>query len=129
MEEGLNKRKVLIIDDDVGILFTLKMRLEYFGYRVITVNNSLEGIFTAGQEKPDIILLDIKMPGLDGKDIFESINLISPLSTIIFITAYDEEILNMKDIRRPYYIMRKPLSIDMLNEFIKKAIKNQNSER
>ncbi len=128
MEKEISKRKVLIIDDDGGILFTLKMRLEYFGYYVITANNSTQGILFAGMEKPDIVLLDIKMPGLDGTSIYESINIVSPSSTIIFITAYDEEILKMENIRKPYHIMRKPLSVPVLNEFIKRAIKKRYGE-
>ncbi len=128
MEERLPKRKVLIIDDDKGILFTLEMRLEYFGYHVITANNSAEGIFIAGREKPEVVLLDIKMPGSDGTHVFESINLVSPASTVIFITAYDEEIMKLENIGKPCYIMRKPLSAPLLNEFIKKAIKKQYGE-
>jgi DNA-binding response OmpR family regulator len=128
MEEKSPNRKVLIIDDDKGILFTLKMRLEFYGYQVITANNSAEGIFLAGVEKPDIVLLDIKMPGSDGTYAFESINLVSPSSTIIFITAYDEEVLKIRDKRIPCHIMRKPLSIQVLNEIIKKAIRKQSGD-
>lgn len=128
MEKESSKRKVLIIDDDEGILFTLKMRLEHFGYKVITANNSIEGIFLARTEKPEVVLLDIKMPGLDGISIYESINILSPSSIIIFITAYDEEILKIENIKKPYYIMKKPLSSSVLNEFIKREIKRQYGE-
>ena len=58
--------KILIVDDDKNIIETLKIRLEANGYKVITAQNGLEGLEKARQEKPDLILLNVMMPKLNG---------------------------------------------------------------
>lgn len=61
-----HKKKILIVDDDENIIQTLKMRLEINGYKIITASNGLEGAEKAQQEKPDLIILNVMMPKLDG---------------------------------------------------------------
>lgn len=59
-------RKILIVDDDENIIQTLKMRLEANGYKVFTASNGVEGLEQAKEVGPDLILLNIMMPRLDG---------------------------------------------------------------
>src|SRR3989338_9714442 len=61
-----HKRKILIVDDDKNIIETLKTRLETNGYRIVTASNGLEGLDKANAEKPDLIILNVMMPQLDG---------------------------------------------------------------
>lgn len=61
-----HKKKILIVDDDENIIQTLKMRLEVNGYRIVTASNGAEGIEKSEQENPDLILLNVMMPQLDG---------------------------------------------------------------
>lgn len=125
MVKKIFKGKVLIIDDDKNILYTLRMRLEYLGYQVITANNALEGLFLAGSEKPEVILLDFKMPGMDGTEVLESIKILSPSTGIIIISAYeDEDIFRKSTARNSYYFLRKPLSIQVLDKLIMEAVRN-----
>lgn len=58
--------KILIIDDDVDIVESTKVVLESKGYEVIFALSGQEGIAKAAQEKPDLIILDVMMPGMDG---------------------------------------------------------------
>lgn len=58
--------KVLVIDDDPGVCNTLTMLLGEEGFEVLTAMSGEEGIGVAREDNPDIILLDIEMPGLDG---------------------------------------------------------------
>ncbi|MCK5833099.1 response regulator [bacterium] len=62
----MDKEKVLIIDDEVENLFMLKIRLEHENFEVLTTNDPFKGLETALAQIPDVILLDINMPGLDG---------------------------------------------------------------
>jgi len=65
--------KVLIVDDESGIL---KMYSEYLstqGFEVLTASNGEEGIKTAKEKKPDVILLDIIMPKLNGLDVLKNL--------------------------------------------------------
>ncbi|MDP2044295.1 MAG: response regulator [Candidatus Omnitrophota bacterium] len=59
-------KKILIVDDDENIIQTLKMRLEANGYKIFTASNGVEGLEQAKEVGPDLILLNIMMPQLDG---------------------------------------------------------------
>jgi two-component system alkaline phosphatase synthesis response regulator PhoP len=61
--------KVLVVDDEVYILHILEFSLSAEGYEVITANNGELAIEKAKQEKPDLIVLDIMMPVLDGYEV------------------------------------------------------------
>jgi len=60
------KRKILVVDDEPGIIEVIKARLEANDYEVITANNGLEAFVKASEEKPDLIILDVSMPTMDG---------------------------------------------------------------
>lgn len=64
----MNKR-ILVIEDDVNALRLLEYTLEQEGYQVFTATNGLEGLKKAQDEHPDLIILDIMLPGLDGYEI------------------------------------------------------------
>lgn len=59
-------KEILIVDDDESIIQTLKMRLETNGYKVFTALNGVEGLEKAKEATPDLILLNIMMPRLNG---------------------------------------------------------------
>jgi len=60
------KRKVLVVDDEEDFAKALKIRLKATGYDVILAHDSIQAIMMANQEKPDLIILDIMIPGEDG---------------------------------------------------------------
>ncbi len=62
----MHKGKILVVDDEVYILHILEFSLGAEGFEVITANNGEIAVEKAIQEKPDLIVLDIMMPGLDG---------------------------------------------------------------
>jgi|SRR3989339_1294647 len=59
-------KKVLLVDDEEDIVGALTIRLKASGYDVISASNGMEGLEKARSEKPDVILLDIMLPKLDG---------------------------------------------------------------
>jgi len=63
--------KILIIDDEKRIIKVVTSRLEANGYEVISATDGIEGIEKAKSEKPDLVLLDIMMPGMTGYDIID----------------------------------------------------------
>jgi DNA-binding response OmpR family regulator len=63
--------KILVVDDEPNIVQTLRDRLEMNDYRVVTAGNGEEGLEKALGEKPDIILLDVIMPVMDGHEMLE----------------------------------------------------------
>ena len=62
-------RKILVVEDDQSVLRLLKYTLEQAGYQVLTVANGFDALRKAHEEKPDLILLDIMLPGLDGFEV------------------------------------------------------------
>ena len=85
--------KILIVDDEPHILQLLASRLKANRYQVIAASNAEEAFRTAHEEKPDVILMDIRMPGESGLALFESLK-ISPRTAaipVIFITAFPQD--------------------------------------
>lgn len=66
MADAEVKEKILIVEDEPGIIDPLKKKLEIEGFTVITAENGRDGLETARNEHPDLILLDITMPVMDG---------------------------------------------------------------
>jgi CheY-like chemotaxis protein len=65
----VGRKKILIVDDEPAILIVSRRRLEANGYEVITAESGKEGIEKAVTCEPDLVLLDIIMPGLDGYEV------------------------------------------------------------
>ncbi len=61
-------KKVLVIEDHPDSLDVLSWQLETLGFTVVSTNNGREGVEKAIKEKPDLILMDMKMPGMDGRE-------------------------------------------------------------
>ena len=61
-----NKKQILVIDDELDMLMAIKLRLEASGYEVATATDGLEGLNTARKLKPDLIILDIMLPKMNG---------------------------------------------------------------
>lgn len=65
----MNKRKVLIVDDEKDALFVLEKELAARGYSVITTDNGDDALVLARSQMPDLIILDVMMPGMDGTEV------------------------------------------------------------
>jgi DNA-binding response OmpR family regulator len=82
-------KKILVVDDEKDVLLTLEKRLTAEGYSVITTTKSTNAIALAKSQHPDIIILDIVMPGMDGGEVAAKLRE-HPLTSsipVIFLTA------------------------------------------
>lgn len=84
------KPKILVVDDDADFAAELHELLSLSGYLPITVNDSIEAIEIARQTKPDLIIVDIKMPGLNGFQVADKLIQFTETSDIpvIAMTGY-----------------------------------------
>ena len=82
--------KLLIIDDDVTLVNALKLYLAKRGYEILTASNGLEGLQMVYNERPDLVLLDIMMPKMDGWEVCKHIRELSDVP-IIMLTARNQE--------------------------------------
>lgn len=68
---GSRAATILVVDDEPAVLRLVELNLELDGYVVITASNGVEAIDLASQHRPDLIVLDVMMPGLDGLEVAE----------------------------------------------------------
>ena len=73
LKKKMDKTKILVIDDEPNIVQTLKDRLEMNEYKVFTANNGKGGLENAIRNDPDVILLDVIMPVMDGHEMLEAL--------------------------------------------------------
>jgi len=66
-------KKIVYIEDDIEMTYLIKMILERKGYEIISTNNGLEGFELVEKENPDLVLLDLMMPEIDGWEIFQQL--------------------------------------------------------
>ena len=91
--------KILVVDDEVKASELLKRFLEAKGYEVITSSSGEDAIEKVRNEKPNAILLDIKMPGMDGTETLKRIRTFDKEVGIIMVTAIKEEETGKKAIK------------------------------
>ena len=82
--------KLLLIDDEPDILRVLSISLKADGYDVIAADNGAEGLEAFENEKPEIVLTDIKMPGMDGIQVLKKVKTLNPDAEVIIITGHGD---------------------------------------
>jgi two-component system nitrogen regulation response regulator NtrX len=114
---------VLIIDDEPSILQSLSGLLSDEGFSVITATNGYEGLKIIENQAPDVVLLDIWMPGIDGIDTLREIRKENPMIQVIVITGHGNVETAVKATKLGAFDMiEKPLSIDKVILGINKAL-------
>jgi two-component system cell cycle response regulator len=82
------KGKVLIVDDAPDTLDIIQKLLSFEGYEVILASTGEEGVKKVEEEKPDVVLMDISLPGIDGTEALKRIRTINPIQSIIMLTVF-----------------------------------------
>ncbi len=82
--------RILIVDDEPEIVRVLRGYLEQSGYRVLSAYDGLEGLRRARQEAPDLVILDLMLPGMDGLDVYRNLRQNTDIP-VIMVTARVEE--------------------------------------
>jgi two-component system nitrogen regulation response regulator NtrX len=82
------KPRILVIDDEAAIRDSLRMILEYEGYDVLSAATGDEGIAQAEREAPDLVFLDVKMPGMDGLEVLQRLRHLVEVTPIVVISGH-----------------------------------------
>ena len=118
---------ILVVDDEDDILDLLQYNLEQEGYRTLSAKNGLDGIELARQEKPDLIILDVMMPGIDGIEVCRRLRQDAYLrhTPILMLTARTEEETQVEglDVGADIYFS-KPVSIPILSSQIRALLRS-----
>ena len=85
-------KKILIVEDDPGIQMSLKDEFESEGYHVFAANDGEKGLKMIKEQKPDLIILDIMLPELDGYEVCKKLRREGDNTPIIMLTVKDKEI-------------------------------------
>lgn len=117
-------KKILLVDDDKGVVETVKFLLQTEGYSVLTATNGEEGLDQARKENPDLILLDILMPKVNGYQMALTLSQDPKLKNIpvVLLTATAQVAGSIKIQTPAKYKVFKPFSSEELLSTIKKAL-------
>ena len=115
-------KTILIADDDNAIRRTLELHLNEEGYAVRTAADCHDAIAKAGHHDVDLMLLDLRLPGLDGFEVLKIVKERRPELPVIMITAYDDMATAIEAIRLGAVDhLGKPVDLDHLDEVIEKV--------
>jgi two-component system, response regulator, stage 0 sporulation protein F len=117
------KGKILIVDDQYGIRILLNEVLQKEGYDTFQAANGVQALEIVSKTPPDLVLLDMKIPGMDGIEILKRMKVIDQEIRVILMTAYGEldMIQEAKDLGALTHFA-KPFDIDDIRAAVKKYI-------
>ena len=117
---------ILVIDDEETIRVLFKETLEELGHRVVAVETGSTGLELVKQQDFDLVFLDLKMPGMDGAELFHQIKTIKPKLPVTIITGYPSSDMMTRALAQgPFGMMNKPFTesdiIAAVNTFLRFA--------
>ena len=122
----MTKPKILTIDDEAAFVEVIKNYFSLRGYEVFTALRGVVGLDIIEKEKPDVVLIDLKMPGIDGDSVLSHIKKVHPKAKAIMITAFRDEGQTEKRMRSMgvFAYFEKPItSMKALEDTVKEALK------
>jgi len=120
------KVRILVVDDEARYVRAIRFNLEASGYEVLTASDGLAALDVVGEAEPDLVLLDVKMPGLDGFEVCQRIREFSTVP-VILLTAMAESTDKVKglDTGADDYVT-KPFSADELLARVRAVLRRAN---
>lgn len=117
------KGKILIVDDQFGIRILLNEVLQKEGYETFQAANGVQALDIVAKHSPDLVLLDMKIPGMDGIEILKRMRVDNQEIRVIIMTAYGEldMIQEAKDLGALTHFA-KPFDIDDIRAAVKKHL-------
>ena len=116
----MNAKTILIVDDNDTIFGLFKDFFESRGYSAETAQNGLEGVNKYRALKPDVVLMDLQMPVMNGYESSKGIKDFDPNAKILMLTGYSEDPLAEKSLREGYVntVIPKPCKLNTLFETV-----------
>lgn|SRR5699024_419029 len=120
-------KKIIIVEDEPSLVFTLEDTLNSEGYEVFTTDEGQEAINLVDQEKPNLMILDLMLPGMSGFEICQEIRDKDFMLPIIILTARDQEVDKIKGLNMGADdYMTKPFSVKELLARIQALLRRSN---
>jgi excisionase family DNA binding protein len=117
------KANVLVVDDEETVRLLFKTILEESGHQVTGAETAAKGLALVKEQDFDLAFLDLKMPGMDGAELFRRIKTVKPRLAVIIITGYpDSKIMARALTYGPFGVMNKPFGesdiVNAVNSFV-----------
>lgn len=119
----MEQRRILIVDDEEGLRELVKINLEHEGYGVVQAENGAEGLNLVREEKPDLVILDVMMPEMDGWEVCREIRSFSTMP-VLMLTArsQSQDVVAGLDSGADDYLV-KPFNMDELNARVRALLR------
>lgn len=118
--------RVLLVDDETGILDTLRILLTGEGYEVLTATGGQEGCRVITEQRPDLVLSDIRMPGKSGIDVLKCARSEDPELPVVLMTAQASLQTAVRAVNEgAYYYLHKPFSNDEVLAICRRALESR----
>lgn len=122
--------RILVIDDEKVIRELLSDVLSRKGYLVDTAEDGPQGLERAEATRYDVIFTDIRMPGINGLEVFKKLRQISPKSRVIMMTGYGlEEMINEALALGAFADVKKPFEITHIYDLVRRALESMEKEK
>ena len=117
----MEKKRILLVDDEEGIQLLYREEFEEDGFEVTTAFNGKEALEQFSQEPPDLVILDINMPGMNGIEVLRRMKEINPNLPVILSSAYPEYKQDLSTWASEDYIV-KSANMDELKNAVRKHL-------
>lgn len=122
----MEKKRILIVDDEEDIISMLKVRFEAGNYEILTASDGQEGLNKARQERPDLIILDLMLPKIDGHKVCRMLKFdesYKNIPIIMFTAKVDEKDRDISLQTKADAYISKPFEIKMLMDKVSELLK------
>jgi DNA-binding NtrC family response regulator len=117
------KKKILIVDDEAGIVQEIKEFLEEEGYEVRTADSAKAGIKLIEEIRPDVIMIDVKLPDASGNEVLRACKEKSPKTKTIIVTGYvDQHVMDEAELIGRDTFLQKPFNLEKILEEINRLL-------
>lgn len=123
-------QRILVIDDDPAVTSLLKRGLAYEGYAVDIANSGAEGLAAARERYPDLVILDIMMPGMDGLEVLRRLRSADTQLPILMLTAKDapsDQVMGLQTGADDYVV--KPFTFEVLLARVQARLRKLDTQR
>jgi len=125
MGETGNLKRVLVVDDEPEVTFALQVFFLGKGYEMLTALDGLQAMRLLKQQPVDLVLLDMKMPGVNGIEVLKLIHSERPSTKVIVVTAYDVQFQEMVEQMGVDGFLMKPFGIQKLTQVVEQVLSGE----
>ena len=114
-------KKILLVDDEESIQIVYREEFEDEGYEVVSATDGESGLAQFKKDPPDIVILDIQMPGMNGVEVLRQMKMLDPAIPVILSSAYQEFKRDLGSWASDDYIVKSG-NLDELKEAVKRLV-------